>query len=930
MLRRRCRRRRCVVFGNHWRDAQRSRELSSLGRSFPRLLILAALLAGALRPASASAQSAWYEGFEGPQTSWQAGPSDLQYKVEQHQRARGDAHTGQGSELLAIQAGPGSYLHFTHSAGRAQVIDELLITVWVKASRPGVQLLAVVTLPRSIDPRTGRPVTILIAGSSFATAGSWQQLRLGNVPHLVARETRLIRAQLGPSIDDREAYVEHVVLNVYTGTGLSQCWIDDLDVAGFVARPAEAESRVSTAVPTPAAPAGGGAATGGAATGGSPSAARRVELAGPILLVDGRPMFPRAIRYRGEPMEFLARLGFNAVWIDQPPTRQLAAEAEQAGLWLIAPPPRPQGLELPYGPVVPTASIGAERDRVLAWDFGRGLTSEHLEGTRRWAEQVRAADPGRPLVGQPLSELRSYSRHLDVLLSDREPIGSSLELTSYSNWIRGRATLARPGTPFWTTVQTQLAPSLAEQLRALAGGRELPLAVPYEQIRLLVYTAIGSGCRGLVFQSYAPLNAQDPDTQQRAMSLEQVNLELGLIDPWTASGGLAGTVSGNVAEVTGSVLRTDRARLLLPMWLAPAAQYVPGQSAANNVTLVVPGVPESASAYELAPGGLRPLLHRRVVGGMQVTLDEFGVASAVFLAQDPLVIDTVAKQMGRIGPRMAELQRHLAARKWQLVSQSQAALGQRGSPPAQVPQWLTAAGKSLGECNAHFAARQYQASYAMAERTMRALRLVERGTWDNAMRRVPVIAGSPAAVSYLTLPWHMRFLEQAATWRPGPNLLPGGDFEDLGRTLQCGWQHVQHPLPGVRTVAELDASAAHSGRFGIRLLAMSADPKSPPTLMEIPPVWIAGPPMPVEGGRWVCIRGWVNVPGLITAGVDGLWIIDSLGGEALSARIGHTVGWQEFQLYRFVPDARPVSVTFALAGLGQVWIDDVSIQVMDR
>jgi hypothetical protein len=884
---------------------------------------VAVLLALVIWPASLRAQPAWYEGFEGSQPSWQAGASDVQYRLTEHQRARDDAHTGLGSERLAIQAGAGSHIHFTHEVGRAQVIDELSITVWVKASRPGVQLLALITLPRSVDPRSGRPATVLVAGSSYTTAGSWQQLRLNQVPRLVGREARLLRAELGPAIDEREAYVERVILNVYTGAGQSDCWIDDLDVAGFVARPVDTESRMS-ATPAPAGP-----ATKPAATSAGPGAVRRVELAGPILVAEGRPMFPRAIQYHGEPMEFLARLGFNAVWIEEPPRPEWVTEAERAGVWLVCPPPRPQGLELPYGPVVPTGTIGSERERVIAWDLGRGLTDEHLEGTRRWAEQVRAADPGRPLVGQPLSELRSYSRHLDVLVSGREPIGSSLELTSYANWIRGRAALARPGTPFWTSVQTQLSPALAEQLRALASGESLPLSISYEQMRLLVYAALAAGSRGLVFQSNSPLTGADPDTQLRAMALEQVNLELTLIDPWTAAGSLAGTVTGNLPEVTGAVLRTDRARLLLPMWLAQAAQYVPGQSAANNVTLVVPGVPESINAYELAPGGLRPLMHKRVVGGMQVTLDEFGVAAPVFLAQDPLVIDAVARQMARVGPRMAELQRYLAARKWQAVSQAQAAIGKRGSPPAQVPQWMAAAGKSMAECNAQFAARQYQASYVLAERAMRAMRLVERGTWDNAVRRLPVIAGSPGAVRYLTLPWHHRFVELAATWRPGGNLLPGGDFEDLGRTLQCGWQHVQHPVAGVRTAAELSPAAAHGGKFGISISAKAEDPKNPASLMEIPPVWLASPPVPVEGGRWVSIRGWVNVAGVLSSGVDGLWIIDSLGGEAMSARIGHTVGWQEFQLYRYVPEARTVSVTFALSGLGAVAIDDVAIQVME-
>jgi hypothetical protein len=894
-----------------------------------RPLAVAVLVAIAMWPTAACAQSAWYEGFEGQQTSWQAGASDVQYRVVEHQRARGEAHTGQTSERLSLEAGLGSYIHFTHEVGRAQVIDELLVTVWVKASRPGVQLLALIALPRSVDPRTGRRATLLVAGSSYTTAGSWQQLRLGNVPHLVAREARLLRAELGPAIDEREAYVERVVLNAYTGAGQSQCWIDDLDVAGFVARPDEAEARVPPATPTPTAATAASPASAASLPTSKPPTARRVELAGPILLVEGRPLFPRAIQYRGEPLESLARLGFNAVWLDAPLTPEFAAQAERVGLWIIAPPPRPQGLDLPYGPVVPTATLGPERERVLAWDLGCGLDVEHLEGIRRWAEQIRSTDPARPLIGQPVSELRGYSRHLDVLVSNREPIGSSLELTSYAHWIRGRQTLARPGTPFWTTVQTQLSPALAAQLRAVAGSIELPLAVPYEQMRLLVYAALGAGSRGLLFQSYGPLTAADDDTRQRALALEQINLELALIDPWTAAGGLSGTVTGNVPEVTGAMLRTDRARLLLPMWLDAGSQFVPGQSAANNVTLVVPGVPESASAYELAPGGLRPLLHKRVVGGMQVTLDEFGVACPVFLAQDPLVIDTVARHMAQIGPRMADLQRQLAVRKWQIVSQAQAAMGRRGALPPQASQWLDAAGKSLAECNAQFAARQYQASYVMAERAMRAMRLVERGTWDNAVRRLPVVVGSPAATSYQTLPWHLRFLEQAQAWRPGPNLLPGGDFEDLGRTLQCGWQHVQHPASGVQTAAELNAAAAHSGTFGICLSARAADPKMPPSLLELPPVWIASPAVPVEAGRWVCIRGWVNVPGMLSAGVDGLWIIDSLGGEALGARIGHTTGWQEFQFYRYVFDTRPVSITFALAGLGQVLIDDVSIQVLE-
>ena len=85
----------------------------------------------------------------------------------------------------------------------------------------------------------------------------------------------------------------------------------------------------------------------------------------------------------------------------------------------------------------------------------------------------------------------------------------------------------------------------------------------------------------------------------------------------------------------------------------------------------------------------------------------------------------------------------------------------------------------------------------------------------------------------------------------------------------------------------------------------------------------------VEAGQIVCIHGWVNVPSPITGSVDGLMIFDSLGGEALADRVGRTAGWKEFALYRIAPQSAAMNVTFALTGLGEVWIDDVAVHVLD-
>ena len=146
--------------------------------------------------------------------------------------------------------------------------------------------------------------------------------------------------------------------------------------------------------------------------------------------------------------------------------------------------------------------------------------------------------------------------------------------------------------------------------------------------------------------------------------------------------------------------------------------------------------------------------------------------------------------------------------------------------------------------------------------------------------------------------------------------------------MQTGWRHYYHPTPGIHTAADLFDEAAHRGKLGLRLTALADDPEHPPAMIETPPVWMTTPAVPVEPGQLVRIHGWVNIPLPITASVDGLLVVDSLGGDDLAERIDKTSGWREFTLYCAVPQPGALSVTFALSGLGEVCLDDVTIEVL--
>ena len=122
------------------------------------LVPLAAAAAFLAAAGSAYGQAPWHEDFEGPSPSWQSSGGNAQVTVQQHQRVSGVAHTGQGCEWFQIAGQGGTASFIAHDVGRPWVIEELRPSVWVKSDRGGLQFLVEITLPRTTDPRTGRPV----------------------------------------------------------------------------------------------------------------------------------------------------------------------------------------------------------------------------------------------------------------------------------------------------------------------------------------------------------------------------------------------------------------------------------------------------------------------------------------------------------------------------------------------------------------------------------------------------------------------------------------------------------------------------------------------------------------------------------------------------------------------------------------------------
>jgi hypothetical protein len=899
----------------------------TVGAALSAGLVLAWLGGGSL-----SGQQVLQHDFEARDPIWVRGQADAAFKETAHRLTDETAHTGHRSEHIQLQAEQGTFIHYTCDVGRAPVTDELNVSLWLKANRPGMQLRCRVVLPRERDPRSAdQPLTLLIAGDTYKLVGRWQQLTLPQPVKRLREQQQLLQAAdrgRGRDLVTAGAYVDRLELNVYGGPGPTDVWTDDLEVGPVLdARPPAAPDQVQG--PARARPAVN-------------RRAAEVQLRGNQLLVSGKPFFLRGIRHTGTPLRVLRDAGFNTVWLDESTPAGLIEDAAGLGFWIvptITPPgltPRSGGVEAQltsreaFGR---TVARFLDQDAVLCWDLGSNLASERFPDVARTAEAFRAADPMRPVAADVWDGFQRYSRSVDQLLLGvhRWPLLTALELNGYRDWLTQRRRLAPPETFCWTWVQTHL----PDWFLALAydnggaGNFTEPVGPQAEQVRLMAYTAVGSGYRGLGFWSDRFL-ADSHTGRDRLLALAALNQEFEMLEPLLVGGKEPEWIDTSHAAVKAAVIRTGRAVLVLPVWIGAGAQFVPGQDAAAEVTLVVPQVPATTQAWEVTPGRVRSFPSQRVIGGTQVKLHDFSMTAAIVFTADlgptGLVVrfQDQQRRMSRVAAQWANDQ---AREELTKVEQVHAALEKLGHTLPDGTQLLEKARDALNKGLEHRRNGQHAEAYSDAQTALRALRSYMRAHWDRAVKYLDSPVASPYAVSFYTLPRHWQMWEQMRQSRPAANVLPDGDFEAPPERVPPGWLVQEVPsLDPVVPVARRVTEKPHEGRQCLMLQINAKDPLLPPLALERTFLALHSPAVRLRPGTLVRVSAWVRIPVGVGSTSDGALFYDSVGGEPLAVRLTGRTDWKKYTLYRRVPASGTINVTLALTGLGTVYFDDVRIE----
>ena len=821
---------------------------------------------------------------------------------------------GNGAEVIQLVGPSGQSAQLTYDLPAAPTIAELKLATVIRCNRPGVQIAARVVLPRSRNSQTGRRLDILLRGSNISRGLPQETLVLENLPQLLQRQARVERIKSSERIDEREAYVRQLVFLVPGGSGATQISVDQIELYGIVQERLADQNVVQASVESDA----------GVSQADSPGASAAEH----IFPAQGIKQHPhrtsevyRIIQWQGESFEKLSCLGFNAIWLARTPTFAELDQARALKLALVCPPPSSS--------LISTQGITPRWDPVLAWDLGELVNAVDLEPVNRLKQLILQHDQieSRTTVMTCNHLTREASRATDAIVLKRSLLGTDLTLRDYVTWLEQRQRLARPGTPIWAAIETEISPLRTQQIAALRGSQDFTsFPAAYDQLMAFASAGMTTRCRDFVFLSHTSLAADDAVTRQRVQNLELLNLRLRLLSPWLATGKVVGTARCTQPGLSAVIFQAERSHLLLPLVGSQnfRAQY--GMQIPKSVSFVVPNVTETADVYLLTLTGAKRLRHKRTTGGLEVSAEMLPVDGVILLTSDPQAFSQVSQYLRSIAGQAAKLRRDIAGERLAELAQLSKSMALEGAQDLQ--QILRRADVELAACDKDlatgFADMAYHRAQAIEHLLSQGEYLVRQSDGSSA-----VGFDSPLIFSASTLADQRKLSARLASLPRTASLLAGGDFEDLALLISLGWRHQQLSCDGISSAVRLSPVSPFQGNNCLELEVRPTNPQQPIAVIPTAPVWITSAPMSVRQGSLVEISGWVRVSEPLSGSVDGLQIIDSVGGPDMALRITTAPSWQPFHILRGATADTNFTVSIALSGLGKAQVDGLTVQIIE-
>lgn len=724
----------------------------------PTVLILA-IIAISPRPTECAAAD-FLEGFDGPKTSWMVSSDARVCQTVDHRRQTQLRRAGTAAEQIIFDAKAITRVELLHRLSPARAIDELTASIWVRSNRTGATLELRLVFPHLTDAQTGKALVRWVKGESYTADNTWQLLKCQTKKNEVQSRMQLLRAKLGPEIDLQDVYVDRARLFMELGTGTTELCFDELKLGPVVSPSSETPLMPEEILQQADLP--------------------DIKMQHDRLLFNGQPYFMTFLPDHGEPAAELADLGIKLAWIPEYQDVKRARELREAGIGCIATPPAATSTEgnILDADTAGLAPLSEDFDPIWFWMLGNGIAPGDRPRLASWQKQMLSADRRRqrPLMASVTSGERSFSRIVSMLGTSRAVQQTGMGYLAYRDWLTDRQMAARPGIFRWTWIDVEPSREIVAARRARRYS--LPVIEP-DQLKSQVYAALCGGVQGLGFWTTEGLFHDAVGTAETRMMLKQLHFELRLLEPWLATGTVRGHArfelshrassqpiaagkkrgvtpighlvasnskplplpSATVAvtsletpHVEATLIESDFGTLLLGMWYEPDGQLVPGQTAARNVRIVVPGIKETAKAWEITTTEIRPVKTDRnaVPGGTLISLDQIDSTIAIIISTDLGLGDKLRAQVAQMQAQSATTLVQLARAKRKRVEGVVQEIASLGHSQADDGRMLDKAQITLDHAVKALEMKDYIKAREQADLTLRMLRVIQRAHWDAA------------------------------------------------------------------------------------------------------------------------------------------------------------------------------------------------------
>jgi hypothetical protein len=810
--------------------------------------------------------------------------------------------TEPGVELIEVSYDNGSFAYLLYPIQPSAVIDDLRASIRIRSAQSGLRVGFRIVFPRSTDPATRDSLVEVILGNPSEGGGRWSTCTINNVVHHYENRVRFLRAKYGPNVDLRDAYVDGVVLSVYSPRGTIRLQVDDLQVDGMIA-PSESVPIRNTDTPIDLS-----------------------EIPVDEQLRNLQATVPRWIQYQGESLDYLKSLGFTAIITNRPNDSLVIEQSLRTQMGVIAPPPD----------TVPTGNLSDSYRHVQGWLLGMALDQSHLEQTRSRVSKLTRFPQSlsRPTIGEAMEMYGSYSR-LSDWLAVPTPIATRVRSAQEARQViqsdlRPMAGRSIPLTSIVTQMPLEWIAQKNIAYQTLSGETTQTADYDLLQTRLQVYRSMMQGTRGWIFRSGAPLDSGDPTSLIRSQGYTGINQEIELFLPWIRAGQSSWRpIEVDSREHVASLLETPNSQLAIVIAAGPMDQICSPAPNTERIQVTLPFSGQVRNTFRITHGTLERLRPQQTPKGHVVVLERPALVEQIVSVVDLKPVSYLQEQLTQVAPHLVESRMEIAEQVLEvaqktLVAQAVPTGDDRWEQRDQAKQAYRDATYHLAKSNIPMALKSADEALLIAQRLV-------RRSWEEAAAQFNAFQSSPLVSSPLSLPLHFEFSRLLADRPWQPIQIPDTPFRTNESFAQSRWRVDRRLTDTVQS----DCYIGETGPDGQPCLLLSTQP-----LQDQPiasgyagaAMRVTSPPIEAPIGSIVHIQGLVRIDSPPNESQSGLLVCDNLGGETLGQLISSVdpseFAWRRFGLVRFVSHADGVRLHLETRGQMRAAVSDLKVDMI--